>query len=313
MKHRNSISGKWLVGFLWIFVGVCLGDDARPTTDDIKLIQDLRYREGTVKNWTLDLAMPKGDIGKPRPAIVVIHGGGWIQGDKSSFSRQQNRHPGNIVDFARQGFVAATINYRLADEAPFPAAVNDCKNAVRFLRAHSNEFGIDPNRIGAWGNSAGGHLALILGMVDEQAKLEGDGPYLDQSSLVQSVCSDSGPIDLIHQYEHDQVRYAINSFLGGPPEGKRLADFKQASPMNYITAKTPPLLLIYGGNDEQVGVETADQFVVALNQAGLKDISYHRLGPVGHCPYSLKGVPFLPSIVNDFFARTLKLHEPNSP
>ena len=276
-------------------------------TDDVVVMHDIRYREGTSKYWTLDLACLNGAIDRPRPAIVVIHGGGWIQGDKSSFSRSKPLPPGNIVNFARQGFVAATINYRLSDEAMFPAALHDCKNAVRFLRAHANEFGIDPERIGAWGNSAGGHLALLLGMVAADQKLEGDGSYLDQSSLVQSVASDSGPIDLAYQYQHNQIQSVIGMFLGGPPEGSRLEEYRRASPIHYISAATPPLLLIYGGQDEQVGVETADEFVVALNRAGRKDVNYYRLGLVGHCPYSLKGVTTLPPVMNEFFARTLKL------
>ncbi len=308
---HNGFLGLLVMG---MFASAPLGaDDAKPAQDEILLIHDLRYREGPLNNWTLDLAMPKGEAGKPRPAIVVIHGGGWIQGDKSSFSRPQNLPPGNILDFARQGYVAATINYRLSDEAIFPAALHDCKNAVRYLRAHAAQYGIDPERIGAWGNSAGGHLALMLGLVDASAKLEGDGPYLEQSSLVQAVVSDSGPIDLLHQYEHDQVRSVIGKFLGGPPEGERIADYKLASPINFISSKTPPILLIYGVADEQVGVETADQFVVALNKAGRQDVSYIRLAEVGHCPYSLKGVDLVPPVVNDFFARTLRLREPKAP
>lgn len=281
-------------------------EDSDRIPDDISVTVNVRYREGESKNWTMDLAIPKANPNPLRPAIVVIHGGGWIQGDKSSFSTPAKRPPGNIIDFARLGFVAATINYRLSDEAAFPAALHDCKNAVRFLRAHSKDYGIDPKRIGAWGNSAGGHLALMLGMVGADDQLEGDGSAQDQSSLVQSVVSDSGPIDLLHQYHHDQVKSVIERFLGGPPVGDRIVSYQRASPRNYISQRTPPLLLIYGVADEQVGIETADQFVMALDAAGLKDISYHRLAMVGHCPYSLKRISTLPPIVNEFFARTLR-------
>ena len=306
----TTLNGLAAIIAIWILAAAStLADDKEPIPDDIAVTHDVRYREGEVKNWTMDLAIPKGDSGHSRPAIVVIHGGGWIQGDKSSFSTPTNRPPGNIIDFGREGFVAATINYRLSDQAPFPAALHDCKNAVRFLRAHAKEYGIDSDRIGAWGNSAGGHLALMLGMVGPEAKLEGDGPYLEYSSMVQAVASDSGPIDLVHQYQHDQVRSVIGLFLGGPPEGARIDDYKMASPTSYISGNLPPLLLMYGGADEQVGVETADQFVVSLNRAGLKDVSYHRLGLVGHCPHSLKRIATLPPIVNDFFSRTLSLRE----
>lgn len=273
---------------------------------NIVVLHDLRYREGPVKDWVLDLAMQKDYSGKPRPAIVVIHGGGWLEGDKSSFSTPKNRPPGNIIDFAKLGFVAVTINYRLSGEAPFPAALQDCKCAVRWLRANAKKYQIDSDLIGVWGNSAGGHLALLLGMVDKNANLEGDGPYQDYSSIVQSVASDSGPIDLLYQYEHNQIRWAISQFLRGAPRGARIADYKAASPINHISPRTPPLLLIYGGADTQVGVETADRFVVALHEAGLKDVSYHRLGTANHCPHSLVRVPWLVPTVNEFFLRTLR-------
>src|SRR4051812_29781058 len=95
--------------------------------DNIALQREVPYREGKSPAWKLDLAYPK-DLGtKPRPALVIIHGGGWIEGDKSSFTSLEYWAPGNIIDFAKRGFVAATINYRLAPEAPFPAALEDCK------------------------------------------------------------------------------------------------------------------------------------------------------------------------------------------
>jgi dipeptidyl aminopeptidase/acylaminoacyl peptidase len=143
-------------------------------------------------------------------------------------------------------------------------------------------YNLDPKRIGAYGNSAGGHLALLLGMVGKDAGLEGDGPHQDQSSVVQAVVSDSGPLDLLQQHRRGALRRVVGQFLGGPPEGKRETLYKAASPVHQITPRTPPLLLIYGGADEQVPVETADQFVLALGRTGLKDVSYHRLAYVDH-------------------------------
>jgi acetyl esterase/lipase len=249
--------------------------------------------------------MKKDKPGTPRPGIMVVHGGGWIEGDKSSFASREHGVPGNIVDFAALGFVAVTINYRLSGEAPFPAALEDCKCAVRWLRAHKNDYHLDPDHIGAYGNSAGGHLAMLMGMVGPAARLEGDGPYQDQSSHVQAVVSDSGPIDLVEQYQSGVLRQVCSRLMGGPPEADRAAAYKRASPANQITQKTPPLLLIYGVDDAQVPVETADRFVIALARAGLKDVSYVRLAHVDHCPHSLIRVPFLRPVVNDFFLRTL--------
>jgi acetyl esterase/lipase len=296
----------------WFIVLMCLGRGQNnlaatgpPVPDDIIVIHDIAYREGTSRHWKLDLAMKKGTTAEPGPAIVVIHGGGWVEGDKSSFASREHGVPGNIVDFAALGFVAVTINYRLAAEAPFPAALEDCKCAVRWLRAHAREYHVDPERIGAFGNSAGGHLAMLLGMIGPDAHLEGDGPHQDQSSRIQAVVSDSGPIDLVEQYKSGVLREVCSRFMGGPPEGERVVAYRLASPINQITGQTPPLLLIYGVDDAQVPVETADRFVLALARAGLRDVGYHRLARVNHCPYSLIRVPVMRPVVNEFFVRTL--------
>jgi acetyl esterase/lipase len=278
---------------------------------DITVLRDLRYREEASTQWRLDLAMKKDQRGRLRPAIVVIHGGGWLEGDKSSFASRKYGVPGNIIDFAELGFVAVTMNYRLSREALFPAALEDCKCAVRWLRAHARDYHLDPKHIGAYGNSAGGHLALLLGMTAKHKGLEGDGPYQDQSSGVQAAVSDSGPLDLLYQYRHQRLKGVVSQFMGGPPEGERTAAYKRASPMLQIGPDTPPLLLLYGGADDQVPIETADEFVFALGRAGLKDVSYHRLAYVYHCPHSLVRVPALKQVVNDFFLRTL-MHPENA-
>ena len=296
----------WLTLLIWLVYGERRLTAAEPSKpDDITVIHNIAYREGPSRQWKLDLAMPKAAGAAPRPGIVVIHGGGWLEGDKSSFASREHGVPGNIVDFAALGFVAVTINYRLSAEAPFPAALEDCKCAVRWLRAHAREYHLDPDHIGAFGNSAGGHLAMLLGTIGKDSGLEGDGPNQDQSSLVQAVVSDSGPIDLVEQYRSGVLREVCSRFMGGPPEGERAAAYRRASPADQIGRKIPPLLLIYGVDDAQVPIETADRFVVALARAGFKDVSYHRLAHVDHCPYSLVRVPVMRPIVNEFFLRTL--------
>jgi acetyl esterase/lipase len=286
----------------------------------VVILRDLVYREGGSRHWRLDLAMKKGTQGKPRPGIIVIHGGGWIEGDKSSFSQANDDVPGNILHFAKLGFVAATINYRLSGEALFPAALEDCRSAVRWLRAHAREYHLDREHIGAFGNSAGGHLALLMAMARSEDGAAAKGPLPDESSAIQAAVSDSGPIDLVEQYHSGVLRQVCASFMGGPPEGERILKYRQASPCEYVPAGTgvaeanraggaaarvPPLLLIYGVEDAQVPVETADQFVSALGKAGVKDLSYYRMAKVDHCPYSLIRVPPLRPIVDEFFIRTL--------
>ncbi len=199
----------------------------------IRTLLDLPYKPGC-KSCRLDLALPNESRPGPFPVIVVIHGGGWIEGDKSSFASDRFGVPGNIVDFARLGFAAATINYRLAGEAPYPAALDDCRAAVRWLREHAIAYQLDAKRIGAYGNSAGGHLALLLGLVEDPADR---GKPLEQSSRVQAAASDSGPLDLIDQYHQGALRTVVGRFMGGPPEGTRQATYQQASPSHYISAE----------------------------------------------------------------------------
>jgi len=272
--------------------------------DDVRVVLNVQYREGSTA-CRMDLALPKGPpLDWPRPAVVVIHGGGWVEGDKSSFVVPST--PGNIIDFAAAGFVAAAVNYRLSREAPYPAELHDCQAAIRWLRRHADEYHLDRARIGAYGNSAGGHLALLLGLLEATSGAnEKNPPIAGESSRVQAVVSDSGPLDLAVEVKNGTLRGVIEQFMGGPPAGSRLAAYRQASPLLQRGPTVPPLLLIYGETDNQVDVRTADRFVEELSRAGHKDITYFRLANVGHCPHSLVGVPYLRPAVIDFFKRTL--------
>ena len=286
---------------------------AEPRLDEsqVTVLRELRYREGPSTAWTLDLAMPILRGATPRPAIVVIHGGGWIEGDKSSFSTPANRVPGNIIDFARLGFVAMTINYRLSGEAPFPAALDDVRTAVRWLRANADKYHVKHEHVGAYGNSAGGHLALLLAMMPP-AKAGAGEPHADQSSAVQAAASDSGPLDLISGHEQNRLRGVIEKFMGGPPEGSRAVEYRRASPPRYVSETIGPLLLMYGEVDGQVDVRSADEFVAALGRAGHKDVSYFRLAGVDHCPHSLVRIVYLQQVVEEFFVRAL-VHDAAKP
>ncbi len=138
--------------------------------DSVTFIPNIAYREGN-KAWHLDLAMPKERCDSPRPAIVFIHGGGWRNGDKRA-----NGFLNPTIDYAAKGYVCITVNYRMLAEAPLTACIEDVKNAVRWFRAHAEKYNIDPDRIGATGNSAGAHLSVMLGLCSPSAGLEGDGP-----------------------------------------------------------------------------------------------------------------------------------------
>ena len=175
---------------------------------------------------------------------MVIHGGGWLEGDKSSFATREHGVPGNIVDFAALGFVAVTINYRLSAEAPFPAALEDCKCAVRWLRAHAREYHLDPDHIGAFGNSAGGHLAMLAA-------------YSGDAGPIRAVVNFYGPGDLTALYEHPpapdplHVRAKLEALLGGTPT-TRPELYRSASPVSLRRADLPPTLHIQGTGDTVV-------------------------------------------------------------
>ena len=132
----------------------------------IEVIDDLAYRSGSSKAWRLDLAMPVNFGEEKHPALVIVHGGGWRAGTK-----HDRPYRTLLLDYALKGYVAVSVEYRLTGEAPFPACIEDVKCAVRWLRAHAAEYHVDPDRIGAFGRSAGAHLALMLAMCPVSAGL----------------------------------------------------------------------------------------------------------------------------------------------
>ena len=311
-EHRGSPvrwcqRGAWILSF-WLAVwwGVLAGLTPATPPKEIVVHRNLRYRPGENRAWQLDLAKPATQAAAGRPTVVVIHGGGWVEGSRSSFSSPDTSQPGHIEAFARAGFVAVTIDYRLSKEAPWPAALEDCRAAVDWLRQHAREYDIDPDRIGAWGNSAGGHLALLL--------VQWDGPLVGADAenekqpgwrRIQAAVSDSGPVELSEQHRHGTLRGVVELLMGGPPTDDRRAAYLAASPRAHITRDTPPVLLIYGTADEQVPVASADDFVRKLAETGAPDVTYLRLAKVGHCPHSIQRVDWLPGVVTQFFQRSL--------
>ncbi len=248
--HRTNL---WRA--LWAAVVLCgasnIGFAEEPLAVAIKT--DVEYGKVGEEKLLLDLASPpKG--GQPRPGLIFIHGGGWAGGKKEDFT-------GLAKDFAAEGFVAVSVNYRLAPKHVFPAQVEDCKCAVRWMRAHAEELGLDPQRIGAIGGSAGGHLALMLGVMDSGDGLEGDGGWGDQSSKVQAVVNYVGPSDLLGPLPEISQGILAN-FLGGKREEKHDAAV-QASPVTYINAGDAPSLSFMGTKDPLV---PHDQGVTLTNK-----------------------------------------------
>ena len=217
----------------------------------------------------LDLYLPPGEADAPRPAIVVVHGGGWRGGDKQR--GQWARIP---AQYASDGYVAVSVNYRLTGEAPWPAQIEDVKAAVRWLRAHADKHAVDVNRIGAYGNSAGAHLVSLLGLVKQSDGLEGNGPHQEQSSMVQAVCASATPTDFLNWREPGVVPERLGrTFLAGPSDTLR-DRARQASPITYARGDAPPFLLIHGTADETVPIGQSDRFAKALRAAGAEQVRY---------------------------------------
>jgi acetyl esterase/lipase len=197
--------------------------------------------------------------------VVWIHGGGWESGDKrGAFSEVF----GPML--ARAGFVFATVNYRLSDQALFPAQLHDVKAAVRWVRAHADALGVAPERIGVWGHSAGGHLAALAGTTGDVPELEEESGSPGVSSRVQAVMPLSTATDfrvIPPGWPYVEPRRATEKLVGGPLE-QRTELVRMASPMTYIRPGMPPFLIVHGAADGVVPMEQAIALYDALGENG---------------------------------------------
>jgi acetyl esterase/lipase len=238
--------------------------------DNVELVRDVVYAtvEGAKSQpieLRMDTAFLRQSDGSPMPVVVYIHGGGWSGGSKNAGLPM-------AVAFAQGGYFAATIEYRLSSTDPFPNAIHDCKAAIRFLRTHAAELGIDADRIGVWGHSAGGHLSAMLGASGNDPSSEGSVGATGVSSAVRCVATVSGPSDLIALKggdpgeSPDGERNARNELRRGPLSGYA-ETLKQASPVHFIDSGDPPFLIVHGTRDELVPVEQADLLKHAIDRA----------------------------------------------
>jgi acetyl esterase/lipase len=269
------------------------GQEARPA---IGVENDVVFGKGGTTELKLDLAMPKEGEG-PFPAIVCVHGGGWVSGDRKQMQK-------TIEVLAGRGYVAISTDYRLAPRHRFPAQIEDCKAAVRWLRANAETYHVDTRRIGAVGFSAGAHLACLLGVTNKDDGVEGDGGNAEQSSAVQAVVSFFGPTDLTQAvWDRDVQTKNLVPLLGGTPAEK--ADvYRKASPMTYAGKDAPPFLFLHGTEDRVVPIKQAQDLAEKLRRAG----GSARVVPVEGEGHGWRGEKLLTTVVQmmDFFDETLK-------
>ena len=213
-----------------------------------RIMRDLEYARVGEKKLLLDLYLPEKATG-PLPVIVWVHGGGWKNGSKDQCLPAR-------LGFPQRGYAVASVGYRLSGDATFPAQIEDCKAAVRWLRANARKYNLDSDHIGAWGSSAGGHLVNLLGVTGGTRDFDGHG-NLKFSSRVQAVCSYYGPSDFAAfvttpGFERNAQPDSPESRLLGGTVLDNKDKAIRASPVTYISADAPPFLLVHGDRDTAV-------------------------------------------------------------
>lgn len=261
------------------------------TSSNCTIINDVEYAVVAGSPLLMTITIPAEKPRKPVPAIVFLHGGGWGGGERKSML-------GRSSLASQNGYIGACVTYRLVGQAPFPAQIQDVKRAIRYLRANASKYSIDPDRIGVWGCSAGGHLAAMAGLTEDIAEFEGEGDNPGVSSAVQMVVDCYGPTDFetwgesIKKIANDeqvlklfgagsaikekeleweknfsiQTDGNIVKFFSGNPN----PDYKWGSPLNYVKPgkKYPPFLIVHGTQDAWVPMQQSIFLANALADAG---------------------------------------------
>jgi len=246
--------------------------DRKPPQQAVTIERDVEYGSAGERKLLLDIYRPaNAEAGAKKErlaAIVFIHGGGWAAGNKAG--------GGGLSYFAQTGnYVGFSIGYRLTGEAIWPAQIEDCKAAIRWIRAHADDYHIDPDRIGLWGPSAGGHLVSLLGTSSDVKELEGNNGTPGVSTRVACVVDFCGPADFL-TFRHD----AANRLFGGRIEDHR-EQARLASPLTHVTPDDPPILIVHGTDDRTVPISQSEAFAAALKKAGV-DVTFVRIEGGGH-------------------------------
>jgi acetyl esterase/lipase len=274
-----------------------MGPPQFPIPENVQYVRNIQFCTGGGKPLFLDWYIPKKRQPLPSPVIIWIHGGGWVGSDKS-----ENAVP---IYLSKRGWIVASINYRLDREAIFPAAIEDVKCAIRYVRANAGKYSINPDKIGLVGSSAGAHLALLAGLAGEKAGLEGEGGWPGVSSRVAAVASLKGVSDFTvgaKAFQHG-LGVAPMRFLGGTMREKP-DNYRRASPITWLSHDDPPILLLHGTADTTVPYAQSVELKKAYDKLGL----HAELVPLEGATHILSraNLDQAYQCINDFFTRILK-------
>ncbi|MFA9196815.1 MAG: alpha/beta hydrolase fold domain-containing protein [Aliarcobacter sp.] len=266
---RYFIAGMLLAIFLSSFsqAGSKTNEIEFSSNPQIEVRGDVSFLEPS-RAEKLDLYLPKNrKAGEKSPAVLLIHGGGWKEGDK-----RQAREIEFGMTLAKNGFVAASINYALRSDGKFPLNLQDCKNGIRYLRANADELGIDPDHISVMGGSAGGHLALLVAYTADVSNFAPSQPFPRVSDKVSCVVDFYGVSNLATRKETDPngkplkiepLDSTTQSIFGSTPQ-----DWKKASPVTHVKRDVPPTLILHGKKDTTVDSDQSQELADALKKAG---------------------------------------------
>ncbi|MFC1558003.1 alpha/beta hydrolase fold domain-containing protein [candidate division KSB1 bacterium] len=228
---------------------------------NVKFLPDIVYGKGGDKDLKLDLFLPENIISQ-HIGIIFIHGGGW-----RNLSKEYLKEWGYY--FADRGYTSVSIDYRLSGEAKFPAAIEDCKCAVRWMRANAGKYDINPDKVAVFGESAGGHLAALLGTSGGAKELEGKGGHRGYSSRPNLVFPVYGVFDLVWRVSNIPSRGSILYEFIGCSYDECPEKYVRAAPITYIDKSDPPFLLFHSTGDSAVSFQQSVQFEKLLKNAGV--------------------------------------------